>query len=147
MDMKTKVLIIFLVPLTLTGCGQQKKNPKDSDSRIEFSQTENSESRTEGIQDLTPQQQFLLVEQAVDSWMYFHLLDFSSYAPLIRSTDYDARRNVHIHHLRYRAANAMGGRETHEKTFEVRLDISPDGLKDFDVKDITGSQNPTETPQ
>lgn len=139
--------IMFLIPMGLTGCSQHNANPDDSESKIECSLTENPEPRQAGLEDLTPQDQFLLVEQAVDSWMYFHLLDYSSYVPLIRNTDYAPRREVHIHHVRYRAANAMGGLETHEKTFEVRLKITPDGLKDFDVKDITGSPNPTETPQ
>ena len=146
-DKTTKALIIVPVLLAHTGCGQYKTDSDNSESGTEFGLEENREPYPDGMQALDPREQFLLVEQAVDSWMYFHLLDYSSYTPLIRSTDYDVRQKVHIHHIRYRAANAMGGNETYDKTFEVRLEITRDGLKDFDVKDISGTQNPTEIPQ
>lgn len=138
-------LILPVVPV-LAGCHGKEGAGSDSASEVKtaVAETHEQESLRE---DMAPEDLFLLVEQAVDSWMYFHLLDFSSYKPLIRSTDYDSRQDLYIHHVRYRAANSMGGRETHDKTFEVRLDMTSGRLDDFDVKDVTGSHNPTESQQ
>lgn len=68
-----------------------------------------------------PEKFFLIVEQAVDAWLYFNISDFKSYEPLIRYTIYDAGRNVYIHHLRYRSINKEGGMDTTEAKFEVDL--------------------------
>lgn len=143
--MKKVAFITFLAVLSLTGCDRKEVRLNLSDAP---EKSDAEESRLpEELESLSPEDGFLLVEQAVDSWMYFHLLDYSSYTPLIRSTDYDPLNDSYIHHVRYRGANVMGGLETHEKTFEVSLHLTSGRLDDFDVNDITGSHNPTETPR
>lgn len=68
-----------------------------------------------------PEKNYLIVEQAVDAWLYFNISDFKSFEPLIRSTTYDGERNVYLHNLRYRSMNPEGGIVTTEAEYEVDL--------------------------
>ena len=105
----------------------------------------NSEvSIPENISDLKPEEMMFLVEGAVDSWFFYHLHDYRSYEPIIRSTDYNADGDYYIHKCRYRASTLGGGYETEEKTFKVTFDIDSQGMKDFHVEDLTGNKSLTE---
>lgn len=66
-----------------------------------------------------PEPNVLLVEQAVDAWLFFNLGDFKNYEPITRSTVYDSIAGTYIHHLRYRCMNDNGGLVTYERDFEV----------------------------
>lgn len=65
------------------------------------------------------QPNILLIEQAVDAWLFFHLPDFKNYEPIIRSTDHSEGSHIYIHHLRYRYMNQTGGFITVQQSFKV----------------------------
>ena len=84
----------------------------------------------------SPERNYLLVEQAVDAWLYFNLSDYKSYEPLIRSTDYDSARNLYIHHLRLRTMNKQGGMETYDRLFEIDMTRHGENGNPFHVREI-----------
>ena len=96
------------------------------------------------ITELKPDEMMFFVEGAVDSWFFYHLHDYRSYEAIIRSTEYDEMEECYIHKCRYRASTLGGGYETEEKIFKVTFDINSQGLKDFNVVDITGKKSLTE---
>ena len=129
--------------LSLTSCKGDKT--KESIYENDPSDIINSEvSIPENISDLKPEEMMFLVEGAVDSWFFYHLHDYRSYEPIIRSTDYNADEDVYIHKCRYRASTLGGGYETEEKTFKVTFNIDSQGMKDFHIEDITGHKSLTE---
>ena len=129
--------------LSLTSCKGDKT--KESVNEIDSSVIINSGvSIPENISDLKSEEMMFLVEGAVDSWFFYHLHDYRSYEPIIRSTDYNADEDVYIHKCRYRASTLEGGYETEEKIFKVSLQVDSTGLKDFNVEDITGHKSLTE---
>ena len=83
-----------------------------------------------------PEDNYILVEQAVDAWLYFNLSDYKSYEPLIRSTDYDSARNLYIHHLRLRTMNKQGGMETYDRLFEIDMTRQGENGNPFHVREI-----------
>ena len=138
------ILMTFL--LSLTSCKGDKT--KESINENETSDIINSEvSIPENISDLKPEEMMFLVEGAVDSWFFYHLHDYRSYEPIIRSTDYNAEGDYYIHKCRYRASTLGGGYETEDKIFKVYLQIDSTGLKDFHVEDITGHKSITENEE
>lgn len=140
--LKTIYFIIGIL-LSLTSCKGDKT--KESVNEIDSSVIINSEvSIPENISDLKPEEMMFLVEGAIDSWFFYHLHDYRSYEPIIRSTDYNAEEDYYIHKCRYRASTLGGGFETEEKIFKVTFDIDSQGMKDFHVEDITGHKSLTE---
>lgn len=127
--------IILSTLLSLTSCKGDKT--KEAVNEIDSSVIINSEvSIPENISDLKPEEMMFLVEGAVDSWMFYNLDNYASYEAIIRKTDYDSVRNIHIHHIRYRTMNKEGGYETTEKTFEVTFHIHENGVPDYTVTEI-----------
>ena len=135
-------LIIGLL-LSLSSCNGNRKNEAGNEN--DSNNIINSEiAIPENISDLKPEEMMFLVEGAVDSWFFYHLHDYRSYEPIIRSTDYNAEGDYYIHKCRYRASTLGGGYETEEKIFKVSLQVDSIGLKDFNVEDITGHKSLTE---
>ena len=129
--------------LSITSCKGDKT--KESINENDSSDIINSEIETsENISDLKPEEMMFLVEGTVDSWFFYHLHDYRSYEPIIRSTDYNAEEDYYIHKCRYRASTLGGGYETEEKIFKVSLQVDSTGLKDFNVEDFTGHKSLTE---
>lgn len=87
---------------------------------------------------------YMWVEGALDTWFFYHLHDYRSFEPIIRSTDYNAEEDYYVHKCRFRASTLGGGYETEEKIFMVSLQVDSTGLKDFNVEDITGHKSITE---
>lgn len=114
---------------------------EENDAYINVDSTENIQK---SIADLKSDEMIFLVEGAVDSWFFYHLHDYRSYEPIIRSTEYDEAENCYIHKCRYRASTLGGGYSTEEKIFKVTFDIDSKDLKDFKVIDLTGKRNLTE---
>ena len=141
---KLKVTYCILgILLSLTSCKGDKT--KESVNENNSSDIINSEiAIPENISDLKSEEMMFLVEGAVDSWFFYHLHDYRSYEPIIRSTDYNADGDYYIHKCRYRASTLGGGYETEEKMFKVSLQVDSTGLKDFNVEDITGHKSLTE---
>lgn len=83
-----------------------------------------------------PEDNYLLVEQAVDAWLYFNLSDYKSYEPLIRSTTYDSLNNTYTHHLRLRAMNPQGGMVTSSHTFMIDMTRRGENGIPFYVEEI-----------
>ena len=140
--LKTIYFIIGIL-LSLSSCnvGKTKGDDKECDSINII----NSKFDTpENISDLKHEEMIFLVEGAVDSWFFYHLHDYRSYEPIIRSTDYNADGDYYIHKCRYRASTLGGGSETEKKIFKVTFDIDSQGMKDFHVEDITGHKSITE---
>lgn len=88
------------------------------------------------IDELKPHEMMFLVEGAIDTWFFYNLDNYASFKPIIRKTDYDSIRNIHIHHIRYRSMNLDGGYETVEKTFSVTFTFNDKGVSDFTVTEI-----------
>ena len=65
---------------------------------------------------------FMLIEQSVDTWFFYHLENWNSYQPITRSTNYNKADDTYRHNIRYRAMNKNGGIETHSKEFKVAFD-------------------------
>ena len=65
--------------------------------------------------------EWILIEQAVDAWMYFNLSDYRSYEPLTRATIFNEKKGVYEHKVRFRSMNSEGGMVTQEWEFEVDL--------------------------
>ena len=129
--------------LALSSCNGDKSTNEETrqDSiKIEILGSGNSEN----VSDLKPEEMIFLVEAAVDSWFFYHLHDYRSYEPLIRSTEYNAEEDYYIHKCRYRASTLGGGYETENKIFKVTFQIDPEGMKDYNVEDITGHKSITE---
>lgn len=140
---KILLSIIMGVSLSMSSCtGKESTNTQPSiNSSLNNDSLLNNQS---SIADLNPDEMIFLVEGAVDSWFFYHLHDYRSYEPIIRSTEYDDSERCFIHKCRYRASTLGGGYETEEKIFKVTFDIDPRGIKDFNVVDITGKKSLTE---
>ena len=141
---RVRILIYFLVAtsnLLVFSCGKNNSGQIQNDS-IRIIGFEN-EMIQENLEDRKGEL-YMLVEGAVDSWFFYHLHDYRSYEPIIRSTDYNAEEDYYIHKCRYRASTLGGGFETEEKIFKVTFDIDSQGMKDFHVEDITGHKSLTE---
>lgn len=86
-------------------------------------QTQDAAPAQEAAADIAPatlpEPNVLLIEQAVDAWLFFNLPDFKNYEAIIRSTDHEEGSNIYIHHLRYRYMNQTGGYVTVEQSFSV----------------------------
>lgn len=136
------IFLIIGISISISACVGKSKTEMicNGDTIIE----NETLIRQENIQDLKPEEMMFLVEGAVDSWFFYHLHDYRSYEPIIRSTDYNADEDYFIHKCRYRASTLGGGYETEEKIFQVTLQVDSTGLKDFNVEDITGHKSPTE---
>lgn len=128
-------LISISLILSLSSCKSDKSKAETeglNSTDIEIYEA----AAQENVSDLKPEEMIFLVEGAVDSWFFYNLDNYRSYEAIMRSTDYDSTRNVHIHHVRYRFMNKEGGYETTEKTFEVSFTLNENGTPDFEVKDI-----------
>ena len=136
------ISLVFGIVISLYSCNGKSKTDTNckEDSLIENTDL----NRQENISDLKPEEMMFLVEGAVDSWFFYHLHDYRSFEPIIRSTDYKADEDYFIHKCRYRASTLGGGYETEEKIFKVTFDIDSQGMKDFHVEDITGHKSITE---
>lgn len=136
-----KVIIILLLIFLSSSCNKSRQSSGLEDNlRPVFSEPVEN---VEGLKDKKGEL-YMLVEGAVDTWFFYHLHDYRSYEPMIRSTDYNLEEDNYIHKCRYRASTLEGGYETDEKIFKVILDVDYTGLKDFHVEDITGYKNQTE---
>ena len=96
--MKIPKLIYGLIGilLSLSSCkGNSKKNVIEGKDSIEIISTEIT--IPDNITDLKPEEMIFLIEGAVDSWFFYHLHDYRSYEPIIRSTDYNAGGDYYIH--------------------------------------------------
>ena len=143
--MRYLIIIYILMAFLLSRTSCKGDKTKESVNENDTSDIINAEaSIPENISDLKPGEMMFLVEGAVDSWFFYHLHDYLSYEPIIRSTNYNADEDVYIHKCRYRASTLEGGYETEEKIFKVTLQVDSSGLKDFNVEDITGHKSPTE---
>lgn len=116
----TIIPVLFLLISCAKGESENKKDPTVLSEEIKVGSKPESMPRTVTTFD-NPEENYLLVEQAVDAWLYFHLPDYKSYEPLIRSTEYDSLQNLYIHHLRLRMINPQGGPVTEERTFKVDM--------------------------
>ena len=140
--LKTIYFIIGIL-LSLSSCNVGKT--KGEDKEFDSINIINSKFDTpENISDLKPEEMMFLVEGAVDSWFFYHLHDYRSYEPIIRSTHYNADGDFYIHKCRYRASTLEGGYETEEKIFKISLQVDSTGFKDFQIEDITGHKSLTE---
>lgn len=119
--MTPKQILIASSLLLISAC---KPTPSDSHQEaIPQASTPTSESTIPTTVAPTgdPYKDWILVEQAVDAWLYYHLSDFKSYEPLRRSTDYDSIHDTYTHHLRYRTMTPEGGMVTIDQDYEVDL--------------------------
>ena len=143
--MKRLKIIYSLIGILLSFTSCKSDKTREDVNENDSSDIINSEiAIPENISDLKSEEMMFLVERAVDSWFFYHLHDYRSYEPIIRSTDYNADGDYYIHKCRYRASTLEGGYETEEKTFKVSLQVDSTGLKDFNVEDITCRKSLTE---
>ena len=138
-----KVIVFGLLCYVLFSC---KKESTETSSTDNEGPTQDEVTAREDLEDRKGEL-YILVEGAVDSWLFYHLHDYRSYEPLIRSTEYNADEDYYIHKCRYRASTLEGGYETEEKIFVVRLELDSIGLQNFKVEDITGTKSLTEKDQ
>ena len=135
MKSRQSIIIIIVFLLSLSSC--RGNNEKQSVNENDPSDIINSEVSIPGnISDLKPEEMMFLVEGAIDSWMFYNLDNYASYEAIMRKTDYDSVRNIHIHHVRFRTMNKAGGYVTKEKTFEVNFKIDENGVPDYTVLEI-----------
>ena len=128
------VILECSILLIILSCNNSKtKEIGNNDSQIIETEEINS---TQRIDELKPDEMMFLVEGAIDTWFFYNLDNYASYTPIIRKTDYDSIRNIHIHHIRYRSMNLDGGYETVEKTFSVTFTFNDKGVPDFTVTEI-----------
>lgn len=134
------LLALSWFALSLISCGTKGEKhlpqPQVADKEREMC---GNKKQSESIKDLTPAEMMPLVEGAVDTWFFYHLDNYGSYTPIIRRTDYDSLKNIHIHHIRYRVMNREGGYETSEKAFEVNFIFDEKGTPNFNVIEIPES--------
>ncbi len=119
--MSPKQILIAISLLLLSAC---KPTPSDSHAEVipqPSTPTPEPSIPTTVAPTGDPEKDWILVEQAVDAWLYYHLSDFKSYEPLRRSTDYDSIRDTYTHHLRYRTMTPEGGMVTIDQDYEVDL--------------------------
>ena len=136
-----QILIWTIISIVIfSGCGAPHKK-SEAGLSIPDESVPIEETRTEDKVPTTvkptgnPEKDWIFVEQAVDTWPYFHLSDFKTYEPLMRSTDYDSDRDIYIHHLRFRTMNEQGGSVTIEQDYEVDLNRPGDNGNPFLVKE------------
>lgn len=128
------ISITIALFLSFSSC---KRNRLSIDNEKKDSINNSPESTVQArISNLKPEEMMFLVEGAVDSWMFYNLDNFASYEVIMRKTDYDSVRNIHIHHVRYRTMNKEGGYETTEKTFDVTFSIDKKGVLDYTINEI-----------
>ena len=139
-----ELILFFITPLlSLVSLSCGKGNGRGNQNEPDRIQGSDMEMVQNNLEDKKGEL-YMLVEGAVDSWFLYHLHDYRSYEPIIRSTDYNAEEDFYIHKCRYRASTLEGGYETEEKIFKVILQVDSTGIKDFSVEDLTGYKSPTE---
>lgn len=130
----TLPLLIIGISVFVSSCGGKVKTESINDAdKIEV---DSVPANAESISDLKAEEMIFLVEGAVDTWFFYNLDNYASYEAVMRKTDYDPARNIHIHHVRYRTMNKEGGYETTEKTFEVSFTLNDKGVPDFKVEEV-----------
>lgn len=134
-----------VVTFVITGCSGRTNDARTQvDTVILDSGTSDSSDsiirNKENWMSPDPEKNYLIVEQAVDAWLFYNLSDYKSYEPIIRSTDYDSNRKIYIHHLRYRSMNPEGGIVTSERDFEVDLTKPGENGNPFQVVPIPSSK-------
>lgn len=116
--MRLYIALGVIALMSIVGCQNKTENSQEAIAFIV--RPENAEIMTDKeIEPGLPDPNVLLVEQAVDAWLYFNLEDYKSYEALIRSTEYDSISGIYTHHIRYRYMNESGGLVTTEQDFEV----------------------------
>lgn len=136
-------LFIFSGGIVFSSCSKVKEQNQETSDFLEKENIEEFISQEDNLKELKPEL-YILVEGAVDTWFFYNLLDYRSYEPIIRSTDYIPQEDIFIHKCRYRARTLNGGFETVEKTFRVSLDVDAKSIDGFQVEDITGGKSLTE---
>lgn len=136
MTYKAKLLFVIIgFLLSLSSCkGDKTGEGKISPDSINIDDI--GSTVKENVSDLKPKEMIFLVEGAVDTWFFYNLDNYASYEAIMRNTEYDSIRNIHIHHVRFRSMNKDGGYETTEKTFEVSFTLNEKDVPEFNVKEI-----------
>lgn len=116
MNLPKSLFLLICGALFLNSCSGKSKTPDaiNEDTLSDIAEV-SSHINTDNLSDLKPEEMMFLVEGAVDSWFFYNLDNYDSYKPILRKTDYDSIRNLHIHHVRYKTMNKEGGFETTEK--------------------------------
>lgn len=135
------VILSGLLAATMTTASCKSKEGQSApasnhpeDRTIQIAQSDPETPRTLNPTG-NPEKDWIIVEQAVDAWLYFHLSDFRSYEPLIRSSDYDPDRDIYTHHLRFRMINEQGGPVILDRDYEVDLNRPGVNGNPFHVKE------------